>query len=461
MIWVLTVILLLVVFVLVVRHHNIKKQRQMEKIQKEQEAKWKAMEEEILSTPRKRDVWIKKTAPFVPGQEQFVYYEKEYDAKVNALLQENIQEVRKVLSKYKGNISLFYLPERQHSLDEFLSFNYPQFTGQTSMGDNKLSKISISDLLDKYIVIPDAETGEPLGPGFLRVRYSLNFNTPVPVVISQDGEDYYLCEHFDLRPTENYTILSVIEYYARQLKLARDAVFFSSVPHVEHFVSPKKEETEEYLYDDDDIYESSSEESAYKYLITKREDGRSSALEPSTSTYTVNENNFYEEMNRLVDEVRERMTRLRAMGVDELLIKQLLVPKVVLSPIVVTAKRKIFLPAFGNMEVKMEPLPKAVYLLFLRHPEGIIFKDLPDYRDELAELYRSISNRSDKVAIEKSVDELVDSTKNSINEKCARIREAFLKKMSDEVALNYYVDGEWCKPKSVAIAKKDGMVRFE
>ena len=30
---------------------------------------------------------------------------------------------------------------------------------------------------------------------------------------------------------------------------------------------------------------------------------------------------------------------------------------------------------------------KAVYLLFLNHPEGILFKHLPDYREELTEIY--------------------------------------------------------------------------
>jgi hypothetical protein len=41
------------------------------------------------------------------------------------------------------------------------------------------------------------------------------------------------------------------------------------------------------------------------------------------------------------------------------------------------------------MEIKMEPLTKAVYLLFLNHPEGILFKHLPDYRQELANIYGS------------------------------------------------------------------------
>ena len=42
------------------------------------------------------------------------------------------------------------------------------------------------------------------------------------------------------------------------------------------------------------------------------------------------------------------------------------------------------------MEITMEPLIKAVFLLFLKHPEGIMFKELPEYRRELAEIYGRI-----------------------------------------------------------------------
>ena len=44
----------------------------------------------------------------------------------------------------------------------------------------------------------------------------------------------------------------------------------------------------------------------------------------------------------------------------------------------------------SNMEIKMEPLVKSVYLLFLKHPEGIMFKCLPEYREELAQIYNRI-----------------------------------------------------------------------
>ena len=57
---------------------------------------------------------------------------------------------------------------------------------------------------------------------------------------------------------------------------------------------------------------------------------------------------------------------------------------------VITKDYKIILPHYNNMEIKMEPLAKAVYLLFLNHPKGILFKNLPDYRKELTKIYAKL-----------------------------------------------------------------------
>ncbi|MFW6249376.1 MAG: hypothetical protein ACOC4J_06370, partial [Bacteroidota bacterium] len=102
-----------------------------------------------------------------------------------------------------------------------------------------------------------------------------------------------------------------------------------------------------------------------------------------------------------------------------------------LSPVLVDQHYKIFLPEFGNQEVKMHPLPRAVYLLFLRYPEGIRFKELYQYKEELLDIYNKITNRYDNDEIEQAIDDLVDMTKPSINQKCARIREAFRKIMDE------------------------------
>ena len=92
---------------------------------------------------------------------------------------------------------------------------------------------------------------------------------------------------------------------------------------------------------------------------------------------------------------------------------------------VIDEKYRIFLKyddGTSIAEVKMPALPKALYFVFLNHPEGFPLKHLIDYREELLSWYCRLSNRKDA---EKYIDKLVDPTDNSVNEKISRIREAF------------------------------------
>lgn len=89
----------------------------------------------------------------------------------------------------------------------------------------------------------------------------------------------------------------------------------------------------------------------------------------------------------------------------------------------------------------MEPINKAVYLLFLKHPEGIIFKYLPDYRKELADIYQKIKPLGLNERALQSIEDVTNPCLNSINEKCARIKGAFISKFSDNLAKHYYISG--------------------
>ena len=53
-----------------------------------------------------------------------------------------------------------------------------------------------------------------------------------------------------------------------------------------------------------------------------------------------------------------------------------------LSRLVITEDYRFVLEDY-HKEVELQPVHKAVYLLFLAHPEGIEFKRLAEYREEL------------------------------------------------------------------------------
>ena len=142
----------------------------------------------------------------------------------------------------------------------------------------------------------------------------------------------------------------------------------------------------------------------------------------------------------LFDEVKERLQILRNSGISESKIASLFYENKPLIRLIISKDNNIYLGE-ERKEVHMEPLVKAVYLLFLKHPEGIIFKDLPDYRKELTGIYNKVrpwglSDRSIH-----SIEDVTNPMLNSINEKCARIRRAFVTMLDSSVAEQYYIKG--------------------
>ena len=129
---------------------------------------------------------------------------------------------------------------------------------------------------------------------------------------------------------------------------------------------------------------------------------------------------------------------LRSIGVSVLEELRIEAAKSRLSRLLITKDYKIILVDYNNKEVEMTPVHKAVYLLFLNHPEGIEFKKLSEYRDELLQYYMSTAKLMDKQTITESVDMLVNPLNNSINEKCSRIKSIFLN-MMDQYTANYYI----------------------
>lgn len=74
----------------------------------------------------------------------------------------------------------------------------------------------------------------------------------------------------------------------------------------------------------------------------------------------------------------------------------------------------------------------------MAHPEGIEFKKLADYREELTRYYMATAKLMDKEKILEGVDHLVNPLDNAINEKCSRIKKVFLD-MMDEYTASYYI----------------------
>lgn len=155
----------------------------------------------------------------------------------------------------------------------------------------------------------------------------------------------------------------------------------------------------------------------------------------------------------LLEDMDVRVQKLRSKGLNEWTFRGLFKTKAQLSRLVVTKDYRILLPDYNDIEVKMEPLVKAVYILFLRHPEGIVFKGLTDYREELLGIYRTLKPMGLSKRTIQSVEDVTNPLLNSINEKCARIRSAFVNEFDEGLAKNYFVTGERGEAKKVTLPR--------
>ena len=277
------------------------------------------------------------------------------------------------------------------------------------LNDVELSKISIgNDFLLQYLENPSDK--EKIKQGFIRTE---------DIHRGNDGKDKATNRFYPLSSKSGEPLADQLHRIGKQISLEKER-------HERYL------ETQGQSFDDWGDAESPSANFA------------DDSFSPEEQEETINE---------LMEEVRERINKLRQRGIAEYLLEQLIHPDNRLSRLVITKDWRIILPDYQNMEIKMEPIVKAVYLLFLKHPEGITFKCLPDYREELAEIYTKLRpmGLTDKAL--QSIEDVTNPLLNSINEKCARIRGAFLGEFDEYMAKYYYIEGKRGEAKKITLPR--------
>ena len=336
--------------------------------------------------------------PFVPDVHDIIYVENEYDPVINGYIQEHYEELQQRF--LKKNVTLNYLPKLcgQEVSKEALHYMFP-FLGQESSFVN--GNITIETLKEHLL------SGTIEGPALIHfVRME-----------AENPSSFY----YTYRPLYADSFVSLSEQFERYLQRITLSYRGEAGTSFNSLSKPKSE---------DDV--------ADHYF----NDGSDNILFADKS------------IGDLMEEIRKRIIELRKRGVQLHLLRDLIEEQPTLSRVVIDKDFRIILPDYNNLEITMSPLPKAVYLLFLKHPEGIVFKQLHDYYPELLDIYKRISNRVVEKKILKSINDITDPTKNSINEKCTRIREAFLKQFDYVYARHYFITGKRGEPKRITLPRE-------
>lgn len=161
---------------------------------------------------------------------------------------------------------------------------------------------------------------------------------------------------------------------------------------------------------------------------------------------------------RQLNEAIHIIAKYLRMGYSKETIWAMIEPFQELSPIHITKDLRIKLPLYDK-EIELPPVQKAVFLLFLKHPEGIYFKNLINHHTELYKLYRKLAIRGSSINHAATVMDLVNPLSNSMNEKCSQIKKRIQAILDDSLAKHYYISGSKGELKRIDI--KPEMIVWE
>lgn len=341
--------------------------------------------------------------PFTPNYDEVIYVEAEYDERTNQQIKENYDFIKEAFAKRgKRFVYLPYLTQELLSSDEVWRYRNPVMT----ISMNELPVLE-SNFMMKYCRFSDRiKITKPAF--FIATPYlDLWFNNAPPLFY--DGLAIDVGEMDDAEAYWDYMVEQIAEF------------------------SPTWVE--------------------YRRIINSKNGNGILLREITDPDYL-----FEDEVNKMLEEVRLKVDQLRRSGISDVILSKIIFPKTPLSTLRITKDYRIFLSEYNDLEIHMTPIVKAVYFLFLRHPEGILFKELIDYREELDMIYRSVKEKK-KMKEQpcaffeyEQVQRICDPTDNSINEKCARIKEAFLLKIHEDIAQEYIVTGKRGGPKRVNLS---------
>ena len=166
-----------------------------------------------------------------------------------------------------------------------------------------------------------------------------------------------------------------------------------------------------------------------------------------------------DEVAEILESLENNVKKLRLQGVTLSAIHEFIDKQEPLSPLVITEDLRIFLPEYNNIEIELSAQRKALYFLFLNHPEGIVLQHLEEYHKELMNYYKQTNGGVVTPRMEESIKKLETYGNNQLNVVITRIREAFCTKFDERLARHYFISGE--RGQAYKIGLPQALIRWQ
>lgn len=362
-----------------------------------------------------------KDLPFQPSRNQVFYIENGYDADVNNFIQSNYSELKSVFAN--NGMDFFYLPYllREHDIEAKVRYYAPYLSSQL------LTTKVQSNALVPYL--SDDDTRKNLQPSLVFEGNQKGGN----------GEVMFLQVPLsDIDFSQSKSVDDLVQWveqmrdaYHREIVHERVCYYQSEDFHAPHCCSQ--------------VETSHSKKRFFEGLFNrfnKKLEMPEDDVDLQKTEEEYAEEQSLMETEKVLRELRLTVQKLRLEGVSLMAIHEFIDKQEPLSRMTITPDYRIFLPDYNNIEIEMAALPKAIYFLFLRYPNGIIYKHMLDHYNELLNIYRQLRPHTDEARINLTITKVVNPVGNALNENIARIRKAFIEKFDEHLANHYIITGE-------------------
>ena len=157
-----------------------------------------------------------------------------------------------------------------------------------------------------------------------------------------------------------------------------------------------------------------------------------------------------EDAASIVAQIKTLLRQLKVKGATDKEIDTLLTEEGRPGRAYIDTKGMLVLPDAGDARIRLTPMERTLYILFLRYPEGINADELWKYWDELCEIYGSQTVYDDIDLIEDAVEGICDEEKVTWYTNVSRIK----RKVSDRI-------GKRAAEQYIIRRGEDGLYRIE
>jgi hypothetical protein len=371
-----------------------------------------------------------KNLPYEPEERQVIYVENHYDERINDVIKRNYEQLK--WNFKQSNLEFIYIPMffNDEETREKILYYAPYLTSDI-MDKTELR----SSYLLGYMSRP--ENREKIAPSLLYAPKKEN------------DEWIFRGRFIDNEKDDRASVIQWFDRFISEVEecLAPDddsKIRFHRVKD-ETSVSPQVEFSSSGLRD----------KKLEDLTILREQDLNENVEEEPKSLEDVRD----EEVEAIISDLLKTKNKLRLNGMSLGAIMELIVKDEPLSKLLVTEDYRIILPDYNNMEIELTPLHKAIYFLFLNHPEGIRLKDLSEHHKELCNYYKQMRDREMTESMERSIRHLEEPTSNDINIAISKIRTAFENRFDEHLAMNYIITGKAGEPYVIALNRD--LLRFE